>query len=92
MRVQANCTVAAVGPMSYNGSVTIALDESPDTNYFQGKRLFFVAADAMKREMLATALAAISTGRRVWVDLGDDMNPNVAPADIAGTIRSMYII
>ena len=93
MPVQATCSVTGAGPMAdFGGRVIIFLKESPGTNYFQGKTLCFLAFDGFKREMLAVALAAMSTGRQVWVDMGDAINPNVPSGDESGTIRSLYLI
>ena len=71
------CTVDRVGPAE-DGVVYIWLtDRGGSFSHW------FVVLDAIKREMLATALAAISTGYRVEVFL--------ASTDPYGQINHLYL-
>lgn len=58
-----NCDVTRAGPAE-NGSIYIALKAS-DNSFHR----WFVAEPSMEREMLATALSAISGGRSVTTHL-----------------------
>ncbi len=63
-----DCTVQRVGPAE-NGVIYIWLKDNKDSSEFDH---WFQAYEGMKREMLATALAAISTGFPVnaWLPSG----------------------
>ncbi len=66
------CKVIAAGPTVDNPPDTpdnpVMLTMIDQRNEFQGNTDFY-AADAMKQEILAVALAAISTGRLVSADV-----------------------
>ena len=75
------CDVQRVGPAE-DGAVYIGLDERDDSA-FQGWR-WFKAIDAMKREMLATSLTALSTGLPVTVALAE-------PPDEYTVVNRLYV-
>ena len=60
------CQVIRAGP-DYDGHVNIMLTDSADSQVFAQR--WFQALDAVKQEMLAVALAALSTGYQVNVNL-----------------------
>jgi hypothetical protein len=93
MSIQCKCTVIAAGPMideeSTNLVINIMLKEK-GTAHFGGKNLWFAAERTAQREMLATALASITSGIGVWVSL-DNVNPSVSSGDSSGTVQSIYL-
>lgn len=63
------CQVIRAGPAD-DGKIYIALQDTATPPNWTGS-LWYYAIDLMKNEMLATALAAMSTGYTVNVDLTD---------------------
>jgi hypothetical protein len=64
------CRVKRAGP-SGDGKIYIELADVNDAK-FNGAR-FFCAMPGREREMLATALAAITSGYNVWVELDSNV-------------------
>jgi hypothetical protein len=92
--VQAHCRVTGAGPMADSGKIILFLTKESGSEVFpEGKELCFVAFEGLQREILATALTAISTGRTVWCDFGQENEffPDVPGGDSSGTVRSMYL-
>ncbi len=73
----AECNVTRAGPAE-NGTVYIAL-RAKDNSFHN----WFVAVPAMEREMLATALTAISTGR--------DVTASVSATAAYSTLNRLYV-
>jgi hypothetical protein len=61
-----NCEVVNVGPNAVDGCVMILLKQRDGDPF---KERWFVAAETGRKEMLATALAAISASKIVNVEL-----------------------
>lgn len=74
------CDVIRAGP-DQNGAVNIMLTDKATPPVFAVT--WFQALDAVKQQMLAVALAAISTGIQV--------NVNLVSADAGSTILTFYI-
>jgi hypothetical protein len=68
------CEVTAAGPIE-NGSVYIALKGINETTGVVEFENWFRAFPSMQKEMLATALCALSTGKRVLAGLPDNLAP-----------------
>lgn len=70
------CNVKQAGPLSNDGSrpnPAVFINLQDDGGNWEGG-LWFYAADNCKDQMLAVALRAISTGRKVSVSLEDPPN------------------
>jgi hypothetical protein len=74
----ATCDVTQAGPAE-NGTIYIAL-HATDNSFHN----WFVAVPQMEREMLATALTAVSTGKRVTTFVTDTA--------AYSTINRLYVI
>jgi hypothetical protein len=91
MAIQVICSVLKAGPIVESDILYIPIQlKEKTTNYFAGQNLWFNADPSAQREMLATALAAMTSGLRVYVTL-DDINPNVNSGDSSGNIQSIYL-
>jgi hypothetical protein len=66
-----NCEVTWAGPAE-NGGINIALKAIDDSGAVEFER-WFKAFPSMQKEMLATALCAMSTGKRVAAALPDSL-------------------
>lgn len=71
------CSVTRAGPAE-NGTVYIAL-RAKDNSFHN----WFVAVPAVEREMLATALTAISTGR--------DVTTSLTATSAYSTVNRLYV-
>lgn len=71
------CNVTRAGPAE-NGTIYIAL-KAKDNSFHR----WFKAVPAMEREMLATALTAISTG--------NDVTTNLSSTQAYSTINRLYV-
>lgn len=80
------CRVLMAGAYS-DGHVNIRLENVPGSN---GNPYWFWANPVMQKEMLATALTAMSAGLPVSGEI-DNANLTVGPGDIAGTLKSIYV-
>ncbi len=90
MSIQVDCSVVSTGP-AQDGYINVRLSEHPGTNHFRGGRFWFRANKPREREILATALAAMSAQLPVSVEL-DSVNLNAEPGgNIAGTILTIYM-
>src|SRR5919112_174711 len=75
-----NCTVVLTGLSVDNNRTVVGLTDADGA--FADRQ--FIAADPVRRELLASALTAISTGQRVQAALDDG-----APA--LGTLYALYV-
>lgn len=90
MATTTTCSVIYAGPAN-DGNVNIRLVElTPNTN-FGGEPRWFCAKLDIKREILATALTAITTELYVWVEL-DKVDKTAPPGNSCGTILTMYVM
>ncbi len=86
MAISTVCKVCATG-IGADGNTNLSLDDVPGSTVLNGAK-WFRARAGREREMLATALMAMSAGYYVWVEL-DQIN-TVPTGNIAGNINAMY--
>ena len=75
------CTVNMAGA-GWGTHCYIKLSDTAATPAFENR--WFVALDSQKKEMLATALTAMTNGMQVWVNLSSSRAYSI--------IRAMYLI
>ena len=85
MPLTAYCVVKAAG-IGDDGNTNVQLADAPGGAVLQGAHWLRTRA-GKEREMLSTALMAMSSGYSVWVELDE-----VPKVDKAGNLSAMYAV
>lgn len=89
MSVGGTCVVRGAG-VGTDDNINVQLADYAGQATLQGKWLWFRARETKQREILATALTALTTGYPVWAEF-DNIDFDVREGDIAGNLESINV-
>lgn len=93
MAYGAFCKVVQAGPMAVeSGYVNVCLREVGTENVFNGRDLWFRADPKQNREVLAVALAAITSRLTVALRCVSEVDNTVKSGDASGYIETIYLV